>query len=170
VVAGAERDGAEVDMRVDQGEEPAVEVGRVALVVAAIARERADEGVHGADGLLRRLAVAEADVAAHEAVPAMLGRVAVVAALHLDDEEAALWVDDDEVEFARADGVGILHEEVLDDDPGLVRQRVLEALAHDELGLVRGALVALAADLVGNDREEGRHAGSKCRNGAWHVP
>jgi hypothetical protein len=106
-----------------------------------------------------------ADLAAHVAVPAVLGRVAEVAALHLDDEKSAVWIDDDEVEFAGPDGVGILDEQVLDDDPRSVDEGVLEALAHDELGLVRGSLLTLAANLVGDAWKESRHAGAKCKRG-----
>ena len=65
-------------------------------------------GVAAAKGLGLSLGVPVYGVnhlAAHVAVPAMLGRIAEVAALHLDDDEPASGIDDDEVEFARADGV-----------------------------------------------------------------
>jgi len=157
VVPRRHRDRLEIEVRIDQCQEPAVKVLGLLSLASRHGLQRAHQRVHRAQRLRGRLAAELARRAAHDAVPPELGVELAVAALDLDDDEPALRVDDHEVDLARADAVGILHQQVLDDDPWLVGERALEARAHDELRLVGHRLRAFDPDLEDLPWVELRH-------------
>ena len=87
----------------------------------------------------------------------MVRMKSIVATLDFNRDHSTSRIDDEKVNFARTDPIGILNQEILHHDPRRIGKRILKVSAKGQFRRIRWARRALRPDLVGDTRMEDCH-------------